>query len=98
MKYLIAVLAFVSSAAFANIPVHSINNTTIMTKDAMIVLDKRAGKFWKVETSCDLPINVNSNVKFVSNSRVIKEGTQVTFVIDTTRNKHRCSIQKISSI
>lgn len=98
MKYLIALLAFASSAAFANIPVHNINHTTVMTKDAMIVLDKRAGKFWKVETSCDLPIDVNSNVKFVSSSRIIKEGTQVTFFIDTQRNKHRCSIQKVSSI
>jgi hypothetical protein len=98
MKYLIAALIFISTSAFANIPIQNIDHTTIMTKDTMFVLDKRAGKFWKVETGCELPIDINSNVKFVSSSRIIKEGTQVTFVIDTLRNKHRCSIQKISSI
>lgn len=98
MKYLIALFMFASASAFANIPVHNINHTTIMTKDSMFILDKRAGKFWKVETGCELPINLDSKVKFVSNSRVIKEGTQVTFVIDNLRNKHRCAVQKVSSI
>lgn len=98
MKYLIALFMFVSASAFANIPVQNIDHTTVVTKDAMIILDKRAGKFWKVETGCNLPINVDSNVRFVSSSRIIKEGTQVTFVIDSLRNKHNCSIQKISSI
>ena len=98
MKYLIALFMFVSASAFANIPIQNIDHTTVITKDAMFVLDKRAGKFWKVETTCDLPINMDSNVKFTSNARVIREGTQVTFVIDNLRNKHRCAIQKVSSI
>ena len=67
-----------------------------MTKDAMIVLDKRAGEFWKVQTNCDLPIKMDSSVKFVSKSRVIRKGAEVTFIIDTKRNAHTCSIQKIS--
>lgn len=96
MKYLIAILMLISTSAFANIPINNINHTTIMTKDSMIVLDKRAGEFWKVQTGCDLPIKMDSNVRFVSNSRIIKKGTQVTFIIDTKRNKHTCSIQKVS--
>lgn len=96
MKYILIALMLVSTSAFANIPIRSINHTTIMTKDAMIVLDKKAGKFWKVETSCDLPITVESNVRFISDSRVIRKGTEVTFLIDSKRNKHKCAVQKIS--
>ena len=97
MKYLITLIMFVSASAFANnIPIKNINHTTIMTKDAMIVLDKRAGEFWKVQTGCELPIKMDSNVRFVSDSRVIRKGTKVTFIIDTKRNKHTCSIQKVS--
>ena len=97
MNKLLFVLALAfSSTAFANIPAHNINHTTIMTKDSMIVLDKRAGTFWKVQTGCELPIKTDSNVRFVSHSRVIKKGTEVTFIIDTNRNKHRCSVQKVS--
>lgn len=99
MKYLIVALMFISTSAFANnIPIKNINHTTIMTKDAMIVLDKRAGKFWKVETSCDLPITVDSKVRFVSDARIIRKGTKVTFLIDTERNKHQCSVQKVSTV
>lgn len=96
MKYILIALIFASSSAFANIPAHNINHTTIMTKDAMIVLDKKSGKFWKVQTSCDLPINADSNVRFVLKTRAIKEGSQLTFMIDERRNKHTCSVQKIS--
>lgn len=96
MKYLAIIFVFVSTSAFANIPIRDINHTTIMTKDALIVLDRRAGTFWKVETSCDLPLTVDSNVRFMSDARVIKKGTEVTFLIDSKRNKHKCSVEKVS--
>lgn len=99
MKTLIALVALVlSTTAFANIPAHNIDHTTIMTKDSMIILDKRAGKFWKVETGCNLPIDNDSKVRFVTHSRIIKEGTAVTFTINKTSDKHRCSIQKVSKL
>ena len=96
MKYLAIIFMFVSTSAFANIPIRDINHTTIMTKDALIVLDRRAGTFWKVETSCDLPLTVDSNVRFMSDARVIRKGTEVTFLIDSKRNKHKCSVEKVS--
>lgn len=98
MKTLLAILLFVaSSTALANtLPIQKISHTTIMTRDSMIVLDKRAGTFWKVKTGCELPIKMDSNVRFISNSRVIRKGTEVTFLIDTKENKHTCSVQKIS--
>lgn len=97
MKVLLFIVSLLASASvFANIPVHNLKHTTLMTKDSMFVLDKRAGNFWKVETSCELPIQPNSKIRFVSNSRVIKEGTQITFMIDTLKNKHKCDIQKVS--
>lgn len=99
MKTLIAlVMLTLSTAAFANIPAHNVNHTTIMTKDSMIILDKRAGKFWKVETGCNLPIDNNSKVRFATNSRIIKEGTAITFTINEAADKHRCSIQKVSKL
>lgn len=99
MKTLIAlVMLTLSTVAFANIPAHNVNHTTIMTKDSMIILDKRAGKFWKVETGCNLPIDNNSKVRFATNSRIIKEGTAITFTINETADKHRCSIQKVSKL
>jgi hypothetical protein len=98
MKYLAIILMFVSTTALANVPVRNINNTTIMTKDSMIVLDKRAGSFWKVETSCDLPITADSEVRFLTNERVIRKGSRVTFVIDSKENKHQCSVQSVAKV
>jgi len=98
MKYLAIILMFVSTTALANVPARNINNTTIMTKDAMIVLDKRAGAFWKVETSCDLPITSDSKVRFTTNERVIREGSKVTFVIDSKENTHKCSVKSVAKV
>lgn len=95
---IITILMIASTSAFANIPVQNINHTTIMTKDSMFVLDKKAGTFWKVQTTCDLPIKNSSNIRFVTNNRIIKKGTQVTFLIDTRSNKHQCAVQSVSAL
>lgn len=100
-KYLAALLLF-PTLAFANeVPVKNIDHTTVMTKDAMIILDKRAGKFWKTDLNCTLPIDSDSKVSFQTVHRTIKEGSELTFIIGSKQsreNKHNCKVISLASL
>lgn len=99
MKYLAFILMFMSAGAFANVPINKIDHNTIMTKDSMIILDKKESTFWKVETSCKLPITGESNVRFISHSRVIRKGSDLTFIIDSDRkNPHKCQVRTVAKV
>ena len=102
-KYLAALIIFLTlpSAVFAEeVKVTNIDHTTVMTKDAMIILDKRAGKFWKTEFNCSLPINANSKVSFKTVHRTIKEGSEITFIIGDLKkdNQHNCKVLRLASL
>ena len=99
MKTITTILAtmFLSTAAMANVPMRSIDETTIVTKDSMIVLDKRERTFWKLDYNCKLPISTESNVKFLTNERMLRKGSKVSFKIDD-KDPHKCLIVKVSSL
>ena len=99
MKIITTLLAtmFLSTTAMANGPMRSINENTIVTKDSMIVLDKRERTFWKLEYDCVLPISTESNVKFLTNERMLRKGSKVSFKIDD-QDPHKCLIVKVSSL
>ena len=94
MKYLTLLALLFSTSVFADVPVHITKNTTLMTKTGMIVYDKRQGDYWKIETACNLPIEQNSDVRFVTKARTFKKGTRVIFFIDD--NRHTCKVEKVS--
>lgn len=94
MKYLTLLAMLFSMSAYADIPVHIIKNTTLMTKTGMIVYDQRQGDYWKIETACNLPVVKNSKVRFATKARTFKEGTRVIFFIDD--NRHTCKVEKVS--
>lgn len=102
-RYLAALVIFFTLPTFAeaNIPIKNIDHTTVMTKDAMIILDKRAGKFWKTDLSCVLPISSDSKVSFQTVHRTIKEGSEITFVIgDNPKRQDRlnCKVIRLASL
>jgi len=96
-KYL-ATLLLLPSMAFANeVNIKYIDHTTVMTKDSMIILDKKAGKFWKTDLNCVLPINTDSKVSFKTVHRTIKEGSELTFIIGKD-NHHNCKVSRLASL
>jgi len=96
-KYL-ATLLLLPSMAFANeVNIKHIDHTTVMTKDSMIILDKKAGKFWKTDLNCVLPINTDSKVSFKTVHRTIKEGSELTFIIGKD-NHHNCKVSRLASL
>jgi len=99
-KYL-ATLLLLPSMAFANeVNIKHIDHTTVMTKDSMIILDKKAGKFWKTDLNCVLPINTDSKVSFKTAHRTIKEGSELTFIIGDLKrdNHHNCKVSRLASL
>ena len=63
----------------------------------MIILDKKAGKFWKTDLNCVLPINTDSKVSFKTVHRTIKEGSELTFIIGKD-NHHNCKVSRLASL
>ena len=99
-KYL-ATLLLLPSMAFANeVNIKYIDHTTVMTKDSMIILDKKAGKFWKTDLNCVLPIDTDSKISFKTVHRTIKEGSELTFIIGTPKkdNHHNCKVSRLASL
>jgi len=100
MYKLLATLFLIPSFAFASeINVRNIDHTTIMTKDAMVILDKRAGKFWNANLDCKLPITSDSRVNFQTATRTIKEGSELTFIIGSKqKDKHLCRVTTLAAL
>ena len=98
-KYLAALL-IVPSLAFADeVNIRHMDHTTIMTKDAMVILDKRGGKFWNANLDCKLPITTDSKVNFKTDSRIIKEGSELTFIIGSKRKEeHLCRVTTLAAL
>lgn len=98
-KYLAALL-IVPSLAFADeVNIRNIDHTTIMTKDAMIILDKKAGKFWNANLDCELPITTDSKVNFKTATRTIKKGSELTFIIGSKqKDEHLCRVITLAAL
>lgn len=98
-KYLAALL-IVPSLAFADeVNIRNIDHTTIMTKDAMVILDRKAGKFWNANLDCELPITTDSKVNFKTATRTIKKGSELTFIIGSKqKNEHLCRVTTLAAL
>lgn len=96
----LATLLIVPSLAFADeVNIRHIDHTTIMTKDTMVILDKTAGKFWNANLDCKLPITTDSKVNFKTDSRTIKEGSELTFIIGSKqKDKHQCRVTTLAAL
>ena len=98
MKYLSVFLMLISSTfAFANIPVRSIDHIASLTEDALYITDKRREEKFQVKPDCVLPITEESIVRFTSESRSIKTGGRLTFIIDKDK-KFVCKVMSITSL
>lgn len=98
-KFLATFLLVPSLAYAGEINVRNIDHTTVMTKDSMIILDKREGKFWKTDLNCQLPLDTDSKVSFKTAARTIKEGSELTFIIGSKpKDKHNCKVVSLASL
>jgi hypothetical protein len=96
----LAALLIVPSLAFADeVNIRNIDHTTIMTKDAMVILDKKAGKFWNASLDCNLPITTDSKVNFKTDTRTIKKGSELTFIIGSKqKDTHLCRVTTLAAL
>lgn len=96
MKYIIAVLALVSTTAWSAPSVRTLES--VWVGDTSMIITDRDHTTWVVEQSCDLMLGPDAGrAKITSRAPVLRVGSTYRVSIDTGES-HRCRVVSLEQL